>query len=108
MERDKSKCFSFHCTSLLEFRSKGLCLQCPPPPPATQIEWFVDGVLRHVRVTGSPPDLYIPQWPFYVILNTALTPWSSSEADVGYPLYHVVDRVTMCKPVAARSISTSR
>ena len=34
------------------------------------IVWFVDGVKRHERRVGTPPSLFIPTDPFYMILNT--------------------------------------
>ena len=62
------------------------------------IEWFVDGVSHHKRVAGTPASLFVPRMPFYMIINSALTPWSNSELDMGYPMKHVIDRVTWCAP----------
>eukprot|EP00040_Diaphanoeca_grandis_P030970 m.184325 g.184325 ORF g.184325 m.184325 type:complete len:317 (-) comp32183_c0_seq1:12-962(-) len=62
----------------------------------TKLSWFVDGELRHTRTAGEPANLFIPQWPFYMILNTAMTPWSAA-TDPGLPTTHVIDRVTWCQ-----------
>ena len=64
---------------------------------ATAISWFVDGVQHHQRVAGRPASLFIPQHPFYMILNTAIQPWAAAN-DTGFPAEHAVDRVTFCKP----------
>ena len=65
----------------------------------TSITWFVDGIQRNqIPQEGSPKSLVIPQDPFYMILNTALNPWSEADADSGYPLHHIIDRVTWCEP----------
>ena len=62
----------------------------------TTIGWFVDGVLRHARAEGEPADLFVPKWPFYMILNTAMNPWTTS-TDHGLPALHTIDRVTWCQ-----------
>ena len=61
------------------------------------IEWYVDGVLKHVRRSGSPASLFVPSLPFYMILNTAMEPWGDADLDHGLPAAHVIDRVTFCK-----------
>mmetsp|Transcript_48652 Transcript_48652/g.95377 ORF Transcript_48652/g.95377 Transcript_48652/m.95377 type:complete len:292 (-) Transcript_48652:69-944(-) len=61
----------------------------------TSIHWFVDTVLVHTRIAGVPASLKIPQDPFYMILNTAMNPWSSDP--LPSPLTHVIDRVTWCE-----------
>ena len=71
----------------------------------TSIQWFVDGVQAHERVAGKPADLFIPQWPFYMILNTALTPWANHTRDTGFPVTHEIDRVTFCQLSAAGASS---
>ena len=62
------------------------------------LHWYVDDRLVYSRFAGDPPSLFIPSDPFYVILNTALTPWTQS-LDPGFPVEHVVDSVVWCKPV---------
>jgi beta-glucanase (GH16 family) len=64
------------------------------------IEWYVDGVSRYVRSKGKPENLFIPDVPFYMILNTAMVPWSNATADVGLPLEHIIDSVTWCERVS--------
>ena len=61
------------------------------------IEWYVDGISRYVRTKDQPKGLFIPTVPFYMILNTAMTPWSNATVDVGLPLEHVIDSVTWCE-----------
>ena len=63
-----------------------------------RIEWYVDGVLKHYRTTGQPSNLFIPTLPFYMILNTAMEPWSDHTLDEHLPALHVIDRVTWCVP----------
>jgi hypothetical protein len=36
----------------------------------TAITWAVDDVEYFSQTTGSPPGLYVPQWPMYFILNS--------------------------------------
>jgi beta-glucanase (GH16 family) len=47
------------------------------------IQWFVDGVQYYERTVGEPWNLFIPNTPMYMILNTALSwcvppPWWES------------------------------
>jgi beta-glucanase (GH16 family) len=64
----------------------------------TSITWFVDGTQHHQRVAGDPASLFIPQWPFYMILNTAIEPFDIQDgADSGFPIRHEIDRVTFCE-----------
>ena len=59
--------------------------------------WLVDGVERYRRVRDDPmPGFFIPSSPFYMILNTALTPWADATLDAGLPLEHIIDRVRFC------------
>jgi beta-glucanase (GH16 family) len=37
------------------------------------IQWFVDGVQHFERDVGQPWNLFIPNTPMYMILNTALS-----------------------------------
>jgi beta-glucanase (GH16 family) len=66
---------------------------------STRIQWFVDGILRHTRKAGDPKSMFMPAWPFYMILNTAITPWADASLDEDFPVAHVVDRVTWCSKV---------
>ena len=61
-----------------------------------EISWAVDGDTYFVQRAGVPTGLYIPQWPMYFILNTAIQPQSgnSERGTVGpYPAEHVIDWV---------------
>lgn len=62
--------------------------------------WYVDGVPFVSRYPGvsNPPTLFIPSWPLYMIMNTAIANWAPS----GMPqppvwhtdtVYHYVDWV---------------
>ena len=73
-----------------------------------QIIWYVDGVQAHRRTTGDPASLFVPQWPMYLILNTALTPWADPELDSGLPLLYAIDRVTLCQPDTAGTDGTGQ
>lgn len=55
-----------------------------------RLDWYVDGALRFVSVTGS-----IPNEPFYVILNTAVGgQWPGNpDATSVFPQYHEIDYV---------------
>lgn len=64
-----------------------------------KIQWFVDGILKHERVQGQPKNLFIPSLQFYMILNTAMEPWSDYKVDKGLPCQHLIDRVTWCVPI---------
>eukprot|EP00656_Telonema_subtile_P018225 TRINITY_DN19825_c0_g1_i2.p1 TRINITY_DN19825_c0_g1~~TRINITY_DN19825_c0_g1_i2.p1 ORF type:complete len:163 (-),score=34.25 TRINITY_DN19825_c0_g1_i2:67-555(-) len=50
-----------------------------------RIDWYVDGKLQHSVSAGTPASLFVPQDPFYMILNTALEPWSDAGLDEGFP-----------------------
>ena len=59
--------------------------------------WLVDGTPRYTRLRNdSMAGFFIPRTPFYMILNTALTPWADADLDSGLPAYHVIDRVRWC------------
>jgi beta-glucanase (GH16 family) len=61
------------------------------------IRWFVDGVQHHERVAGQPSSLFVPSWPMYIILNTAVQPWANSSIDYGFPTVHEIDSVMFCE-----------
>lgn len=62
--------------------------------------WLIDGTPRYTRKRDDPmKDFFIPNDPFYMILNTALEPWSDPDLDAGFPLEHVIDRVRWCQKV---------
>ena len=65
---------------------------------ATSIKWFVDGKKHNEIKAGTVPTLFIPQDPFYMILNTALQR-NAEPDDKGFPIYQTIDRVTWCKKV---------
>lgn len=60
----------------------------------TSIKWFVDDHHYHTRTQDS---VMIPQWPFYVILNTAISWWVPP--DTAYPQYHYIDYVRLYKEI---------
>ena len=66
--------------------------------PGESISWFVDAVQRYEVRKGTPKGLTVPEDPFYMILNTALRPWADATLDTGFPMTHVIDRVTWCVP----------
>jgi beta-glucanase (GH16 family) len=60
----------------------------------TTITWAVDDVEYYSQTNGQPAGLYVPQWPMYFILNTAIQPASGNKGPgtVGtYPARHVID-----------------
>jgi beta-glucanase (GH16 family) len=63
---------------------------------ATTITWAVDGNTYVSRTAGDPADLFIPSWPLYLILNTAMSFWGSAQPppQVGFPVYMYVDYVS--------------
>jgi beta-glucanase (GH16 family) len=60
------------------------------------LEWFVDDEHVYRRVAGEPESLFVPSDPMYIILNTALTPWTAS-LDPGFPVEHAIDSVVWCQ-----------
>ena len=73
----------------------------------TQVVWYVDGMPWHTRKAGEPTSLFIPQWPMYMILNSAVNSWADAQLDTGFPVYHRVDRVTFCQHAQGRSRSAA-
>lgn len=61
------------------------------------IQWQVDGNTYWQRWTNDQPaphDAKIPQTPFYVILNTAISWWANGPPlDPLMPVYHYIDSV---------------
>ena len=56
------------------------------------LRYFVDGTLTNELTRFHVP--IIPRWPFYLILNTAVSPFGLPEAlECGRDLYHYVDYV---------------
>lgn len=62
-----------------------------------EIVWMIDGTPRYRRVAGQPSSLFIPQDPFYMILNTAVQHWADAPRDRGLPADHLIDRVRFCQ-----------
>ena len=62
----------------------------------TVITWAVDGTPYVSRVAGQPSGLFVPSWPLYTILNTALSFWAGPQPPptVGYPAAMRVDEVS--------------
>lgn len=62
---------------------------------ASVITWAVDGHPYVSRVAGQPAGLFVPSWPLYAILNTALSPWAGPQPPpaAGYPAFMRVDSV---------------
>ncbi len=69
-----------------------------------QINWFVDGNLYATRTQNDRPPPYgaiIPQTPFYIILNTAIS-WFTPPPLTSYPAaYHYIDYVRVYQPAPA-------
>ena len=63
---------------------------------ASHLTWAVDGSPYVTRVVGQPAGLFVPSWPLYTILNTALSFWAGPQPPPrdGYPVYMYVDRVS--------------
>lgn len=58
---------------------------------STTIEWFVDGESYYVRTAD---EVNVPQDPFYLIINTAVSPLLLTPPPTAqYPAYHYVDWV---------------
>ena len=60
----------------------------------TAITWAVDDVEYFSQTTGRPSGLYVPQWPMFFILNTAIQPPSgpNGPGSTGpYPVRHTID-----------------
>jgi beta-glucanase (GH16 family) len=62
---------------------------------ATVITWAVDSAPYVSRVAGQPAGLFVPSWPLYTILNTALSFWAGPQPPPrdGYPAFMYVDYV---------------
>lgn len=62
---------------------------------ASVITWAVDGAPYVSRVAGQPAGLFVPSWPLYTILNTALSFWTGPQPPPrdNYPAYMYVDYV---------------
>jgi beta-glucanase (GH16 family) len=62
---------------------------------ATVITWAVDGHPFVSRVAGQPAGLFVPSWPLYAILNTALSFWAGPQPPPrdNYPAFMYVDSV---------------
>ena len=62
---------------------------------ATAITWAVDGAAYVSRLAGEPAGLFVPSWPLYTILNTALSFWTGPQPPptAGYPAFMFVDYV---------------
>lgn len=72
---------------------------------AREISWAVDDRTYFVQRVGVPQGLYVPQWPMYFILNTAIQPQSDNReaGAVGpYPAEHVIDWVRIYQAGPAR------
>ena len=63
------------------------------------LRYFVDGVQTSELTSFHVP--IIPRWPFYLILNTAVSPYGLPDAlDCDYDMYHYVDYVRVYRRVA--------
>lgn len=62
---------------------------------ATMITWALDGAPFVTRVVAEPSGLFIPSWPMYTVLNTAMCYWAGPQPPptVGFPVYMYVDYV---------------
>ena len=62
------------------------------------VRYFVDGVQTSELTSFHVP--IIPRWPFYLILNTAVSPYGLPDAlDCDYDMYHYVDYVRVYRRV---------
>lgn len=63
----------------------------------TAITWAVDGAPYVSRVAGQPAGLFVPSWPLYTILNTAMAFWAGPQPPPAMPSpsYMFVDSVAM-------------
>ena len=61
---------------------------------ATHLTWSVDGTPIVTRAVGLPADLFVPQWPLWVILNTAVDSYHGQPAHDWREVVMLVDRVT--------------
>ena len=63
------------------------------------LRYFVDGVQTSELTSFHVP--IIPRWPFYLILNTAVSPYGLPDVlDCDYDMYHYVDYVRVYRRVA--------
>jgi hypothetical protein len=62
---------------------------------ASALTWAIDGRPYVSRVAGEPASLFIPQWPLWMILNTAIDSYHGQPPHDGYPVYMLVDRVSV-------------
>lgn len=66
---------------------------------ASSITWSVDNVSYITRTAGDPPSLFVPSWPLFIIINTAVSPSGAACDRAGlptpdnYPVYFYVDAV---------------
>ena len=64
----------------------------------TAISWAVDGAVYVSRHVGDPANLFVPSWPLFTILNTAMAQWGGGvqpPSRVGFPVTMLVDSVTV-------------
>jgi beta-glucanase (GH16 family) len=66
-----------------------------------QISWFVDDVFYVQRYQNDPNGAEIPQTPFYIILNTAISWWTEPPTDAITEVLHIIDYVRVYKNVTA-------
>ena len=61
---------------------------------ATTLTWAVDGLPIVTRRAGMPPGLFVPQWPLWVIINTAVDAYHGQPAHDWSDVFMFVDRIT--------------
>ena len=64
----------------------------------TAISWAVDGAVYVSRHVGDPANLFVPSWPLFTILNTAMAAWGGGVQPpprVGFPVTMLVDSVAV-------------
>ena len=69
-----------------------------------QISWFVDDVFYVQRYQNDPNGAEIPQTPFYIILNTAISWWTTPPTAENTETLHIIDYVRVYKNVTAVDI----
>ena len=66
----------------------------------TAITWHVDGSPYVSRLAGEPSNLFVPSWPLFTILNTAMAYWGPQPqppTGEGLPAVMLVDEVNIFK-----------
>ena len=66
----------------------------------TAITWGVDGNPYVSRMVGDPASLFVPSWPLFTILNTAIAHWGGGvqpPPQEGYPVVMRIEDIAIYK-----------